>query len=237
MSDLFAVIDATWPPAAMTHTGPWTLRSGQGGGSRVSAATLDGPLTNDAIPQAETAMTAMGQTPLFMVRDGQVALDAALARAGYAIKDPVNIYAAPVASLLDHVPPVTAFTVWPPLQAQKEIWAEGGIGDARLAVMARAKGPCTSFLGRLHDTPAGTLFVSIHDGCAMIHAVEIAAAFRGKKLGRHLTQAAARWAQMNGAQTVALLTTKANDAANGLYTSLGMAVVGHYHYRIKAKEA
>lgn len=232
MSDWFAAIDATWPAARITQAGPWTIRAGQGGGSRVSAATLDGPF--DALDRAEAAMRDLGQTPLFMLRDGEDALDARLDDAGYVIKDPVNIYAAPVADLLADVPPVTAFTVWPPLQAQRDIWADGGIGAARLAIMHRAPAPKTTLLGRLHDTPAGTLFAAIHNGCAKIHAVEIAEGFRGQGLGRHMTRAAARWAAGQGADTVALLTTRANAAANGLYASLGMEVVGQYHYRIKA---
>ena len=62
---LYGVIDATWAPAAMTQAGPWTIREGQGGGQRVSAATANGPVTEADLPQAEAAMRALGQTPLF----------------------------------------------------------------------------------------------------------------------------------------------------------------------------
>lgn len=232
MPDCFAVCDATWPAASTTRVGPWTIRYGKGGGSRVSAATLDGPMGD--IHVAEQAMRALGQTPLFMIRNAEAALDNALEQAGYRIKDPVNIYAMRVADLLDRPPRVMTFTIWPPVQAQRDIWAAGGIGPARLAVMARAATPKTTQMGRLAETPAGTLFAGIHDGCAMVHAVEVAADFRGQGLGRELMRASARWALDNGATTMALLTTQANAAANGLYTSLGMPVVGQYHYRIQA---
>jgi GNAT superfamily N-acetyltransferase len=46
-------------------------------------------------------------------------------------------------------------------------------------------------------------------------------------------RAAARWAARQGAAELALLVTRKNVPANALYTSLGMSVVGSYHYRIK----
>ena len=39
---LFATMEATWPAASRRETGIWTLRDGQGGGKRVSAATTTG---------------------------------------------------------------------------------------------------------------------------------------------------------------------------------------------------
>jgi hypothetical protein len=44
-------------------------------------------------------------------------------------------------------------------------------------------------------------------------------------------RAAAFWAQEQGAQTLSVICTKANAGANGLYQTLGMAIVGEYHYR------
>ena len=43
---------------------------------------------------------------------------------------------------------------------------------------------------------------------------------------------AAHWAKANGAHWMSVLCTQANKGANGLYASLGMQVVGQYHYRI-----
>jgi len=44
---------------------------------------------------------------------------------------------------------------------------------------------------------------------------------------------AARWAARHDASHISAVCTQANAAANGLYTSLGMALVGQYHYRQK----
>ena len=65
----------------------------------------------------------------------------------------------------------------------------------------------------------------------MIHALEIAVEYRRRGLARHLTQAAAFWAQDQGANYLTLVTTQANAGANALYSSLGMTLVGQYHYR------
>ena len=233
LATLYRVTDISWPAAAQHRAGPWTIRDGRGGGQRVSAATADGDWQPADIALAEGAMRALGQTPLFMVRAGEDRLDAALAAQGYRIKDPVVLYAAPAAQIATRrPPPVTAFTVWPPLATQAEIWAQGGIGPGRLAVMERAPDPKTTLLGRADDRPAGTVYVGSGLGCAMIHALEVAAAHRRKGLARHLTVAAAFWALDQGLDWLTLVTTRANAASNALYTSLGMTPVGEYHYRI-----
>jgi ribosomal protein S18 acetylase RimI-like enzyme len=226
---LYDAIDATWPAAERREVAGWTIRRGDGGGSRVSAATGQGD-----IAVAEAAMDALGQPRLFMIHDGDEALDSTLAAAGYVVKDPVNLYAAEVTEIAaNRPPPVTSFQVWPPLQAQREVWAAGGVDDARIAIMERATCPKSAFLGRANDRPSGAVYAGVHQGIVMLHALEVAGIDRRQSLGKHLTQAVAIWGQSQGATHLALLATKANIAANALYTSLGMQVVGQYHYRIQ----
>ena len=232
--DLYKVIDTTWPAVETLRVGPVTVRNGAGGGSRVSAATLSGSLGPNDLAEAEAAMDAMDQPRLFMIGEGQDTLDHLLQSKGYEVMDPVWLYAAPIDAIAtDRPPPVTSFEVWPPLAAQTEVWAQGGIGPARLAVMDRAPEPKTTLLGRVDDTPAGAAFVGIDGACAMLHALEIAAPHRRKGLARHMTRAAAFWARDNGAAYFTLMTTQANVGANRLYSSLGMTRVGQYHYRIQ----
>jgi hypothetical protein len=98
-----------------------------------------GPMTS---PEAEGAMRALGQVPLVMIRSGEEALDALLAARGYAVVDPTDAFAAPFAALDLPAPPrLAAIPAWPPLAIQRELWAEAGIGPARLAVMERASIP------------------------------------------------------------------------------------------------
>ena len=233
----YDVIDKTWPPATRQTLGAWTLRLDPSGSSRVSAATAQAPVQAGDIAQAAKAMQAANQRPLFMIRDTDGALDDDLAMLGYQIKDPVNIYAAPLDAIAtNRPPPVTTFEIWPPLAAQVEIWAAGGIGAGRRAIMDRAPMPKTTILGRLQDRPAGTLFVGLAGQTAMIHALEIAAAHRRQGLARHMTIAAAFWAQAQHAKWLTLVATRANAGAHALYTSIGMAVVGQYHYRIAPED-
>ncbi|WP_146346431.1 GNAT family N-acetyltransferase [Falsiphaeobacter marinintestinus] len=226
------IVDGTWPAAEYRQVGPWTLRRGDGGGSRVSAATVNGAFDDSDIDAAEAAMRDMGQRPLFMIRPEDAALDAALAARGYEAFDAVNIYECGLDQLTDlPIPRVTVLVVWEPLAIMCEAWASGGIGPERLAVMQRAKGPKTGLLGRYNDKPGGVGFVAIQGDAAMVHALEILPHQRGMGLGKWMMRGAAIWARDHGATRMTVLCTQANDAANGLYSSLGMRVVGQYHYR------
>lgn len=231
---LLEALEATWPAAAIHRAGGFLIREGKGGGKRVSAATPGaGPLDIDT---AIGAMRALGQTPLFMLRGMDTALDADLEARGFAIVDPVNLYAAPVDLIAAEVPRVTVFDVWEPLAISAEIWAEAGIGPARLAVMHRVAGPRTALLSRLGQMPAGTAFVACDREVAMIHALEVRPEARRKGIAGQMMRHAANWAGRHGATHLALAVTQANAGANALYSSLGMQVVGQYHYRMASKD-
>ncbi|MDT8856951.1 GNAT family N-acetyltransferase [Paracoccaceae bacterium Fryx2] len=233
-TELDRVMEATWPAAARWRVGPWTVRDGQGGGKRVSAATADGAWLPADIAGAEAAMQALGQDCLFMIRDGDGDLDAALAARGYRIVDPVVAYAAPCAALAHPAPdPMEAFAHWPPLGIATDLWAAGGIGPARLAVMLRVAGPRTAILARVADRPAGVGFVALAGQTAMLHALEVPPRLRRQGSANIILRASANWALQNGATTLSLVVTAANSAARNLYASLGMQPVGQYHYRQK----
>lgn len=230
---LYEVCAKTWPAASETRVGPWEIRDGKGGGQRVSAATLDGPMS--APDGAEEAMRALGQTPLFMIRDGEQALDAELDARGYRIKDPVNIYVCPIGELTNlPIPKVTAFAIWEPLHIMRDIWLAGGIGPERVAVMERSTCLKTGLLGRWNDHPAGTGYCAIHGDIAMVHALEILPHQRGQGVGKWLMRRAALWAEREGTRYMSVICTQDNAAANGLYRSLGMVLKGTYHYRVLA---
>lgn len=235
-AQIFDVIEATWPPARRWCEGPWTLRDGQGGGKRVSAATAHRPVGASDIAAAEGAMRAIGQAPLFMLRAGagplDDALDDTLAEAGYALVDPVNIYAISLPDLdLPRPSRLTSFHLWEPLAIQAEIWAAGGIGPARLAVMHRAQGPKTALLGRMDARAVATGFAAMSGPTAMVHALEVLAPARRRGMGRALMAEAAHWARGQGAHTLSIICTAENVAANALYAGMGMTLMGRYHYR------
>jgi GNAT superfamily N-acetyltransferase len=171
--------------------------------------------------------------PLVLIREADTALDAALEARGWQIIDPVVAYAAPVAALQADLPPLSAFPHWPPLHIARTLWAEGGIGPARLSVMDRVTGPKATLLARLGDRPAGVAFAAVHEGTAMLHALEVRPALRRQGVGETLMRAAANWAAAEGADQLSLVVTARNTAARALYTRIGMQAVGQYHYRMK----
>ncbi len=230
---LAAVMDATWPPARSWRAGPWRIRDGQGGGQRVSATTAEGDWTPADLALAEAEALALGQRPLFMVGAQDARLDQVLEAAGYRRHDPVVAYAAPLTALAGPVDLMAAFPHWPPLAIACDLWAQGGIGPARLAVMDRVQAPKCAVLGRSHDHPSGVCFVAIHQGTAMLHALEVAPNQRRQGSAHNMLRSAANWALDKGAERLALVVTEANAPARGLYASLGMQVVGQYHYRVK----
>ncbi|WP_102107348.1 GNAT family N-acetyltransferase [Oceaniglobus roseus] len=231
---LFAAMEATWPAARTIELDPFRLREGKGGGKRVSAATLHGRLGPDDIDAAAAAMQSLGQPPLFRLEQGGGAFDDALAAAGYDVADPTVVRVCPIGGLASERPPrVSAFTIWEPLQIMRDIWAEGGVGADRQAVMARVRGVKTGILGRTADKPAASAFVAIHDGIAMLHALEVRRALRRQGTAVNVMRQAAIWAAGHGATHMAVLVTEANAGANALYAALGMEVAARYHYRIK----
>lgn len=225
---LFSAMEATWPPARRWPLGPFVLRDGAGGGKRVSAASVAGDWTLADLTAAEAAMAQ----PLFLIGPQDQALDDALALRGYQVIDPVLAYVAPVADLVQ-VPPkwMTTFPHWPPMQITRDLWAQGGIGPARVAVMSRASGAKTAILGRSNDRACGAAFVACDGDLAMLHALEVSPAFRRQGSAHNILRAAALWAQEQGATTLSLVVTTANAPARALYAFAGMQVVGQYHYR------
>jgi ribosomal protein S18 acetylase RimI-like enzyme len=228
---LATVMEATWPAAASHRLGPFLLRDGAGGGQRVSAGSVEGAFS---VGDLEAAVAAMEQ-PLFVIYPGRSeaddALDAALEMRGFALHDPVVAYAAPVATLTGELPFLAGFPHWPPLATACEVWTEGGIGPARVAVMDRVQGPKVAVLARGGDRAAGAVFVACHGGVAMLHALEVRPGLRRQGAGGHLLRAAANWAAGQGADTLSLVVTERNAAARALYQRAGMAEVGRYHYR------
>lgn len=232
--DLWPAIDASWPAATQEQFGPFIWREGAGGGSRVSAARAVDNVCSTALGSIERKFASAGRSPLFQLRQNDTAFDHLLASHGYTIADPTVCLIAPT-NIFGPPPPETAYVSWPPIAVQRQIWQAGGVTTPRLDVMARAQSPKTTILARHGETPAGTAFIAAFGSIAVLHALEIAPACRRAGVGASLMSHAAHWAQNNGAQTVAVLVTRANTAALALYSSLGMQEVDHYHYRRKGQ--
>lgn len=225
---LMQAIDVTWPPAETARRGDWVLRRGAGGGKRVSAASGTG---DPAV--AADAMRAWGQAPLYRLTPEDGALDSALAASGHRLADPVALYAAPAEAMTGSQSHMAAgYTCQCRLAIMEDIWAAGGIGPDRLAIMDRVRAPHRLLMSRAGERPAGVGFVALDGDVAMIHAIEVSPVYRRMGAARLLIEAAARFAHEQGASWLALAVTEANGPARALYEALGMTVAGRYHYRI-----
>lgn len=189
---IFAALEKTWPAARCLRVGPWNIREGNGGGQRVSAATLEKHRHAFDVAEAEQAMRDLGQVPLFMVRDQDNALDADLSARGYVLHDPVVIYATHCANLGVPAPdPLSGFAHWPPLAITADLWLTGGIGPKRLQVMDRVSLTKAAVLGRIGDRPSGVAFVAVDETTAVLHALYVPAEHRRRGGGEAILRHAA----------------------------------------------
>lgn len=215
------LLDATWPSASTRVERGWRIRHDPKGGNRVSATSAlipgkgDGPL----------------DAPLYMVREGEQELDATLAVQGYTKAFPCHIMAIEAKALAQDLLRDRVIACEGVLAKAREIWAEGNIGPARIAIMERAQCPKTVLLGRADDRALGTTFVGIHGDQAMLHALFVHPSARRTGLARDITIAAARWTLDMGATTLTLIVEESNGPARALYEGLGMGTVARYHYR------
>lgn len=230
---LFEALFATWAPAETRRIGGWTLRRGEGGGNRVSAATCDGPGCD--VAEAEATMRAWGQRPTFMIRPGDAALDARLAARGYPLVAPTLVLVAPPAALAPAAPDPRTVRCAAPLAVMREIWAAGGVGPSRWAAMARAVEPKCYLLARSGDRPAACAFVARDRDVAMLQALQVAPPLRRAGLGTALVRAAADWAVAEGAAVFSLAVEADNAPARALYAGLSMEQAAAYHYRLAAE--
>lgn len=223
----------TWPPAQTRSFGAWTARRGDGGGSRVSALTADDGATLDAQFDAACALAhEWGQPLLAQIAPGQGALDSALAAKGWTAADETSLMVAALAAVPElHEADRIIARVRTPLAALDDLWARGGVGLARRAVMARAAVAKERFLIRERERPAGAVFAAMSGDVVMLHALHVEPEFRRSGAGRAAVRAVADWGAAAGAAWIGLAVTQVNHAAIGLYHGMGLRPVGAYRYR------
>ena len=72
---------------------------------------------------------------------------------------------------MQQIPPVTAFSIFPPLAIQKELWTANGIDASKIAIMDRVQTPKTTIFARINAKPAASAFVAVVNKIAMVHAL------------------------------------------------------------------
>ena len=232
-SDIFEAIDVTWPAEKFLEIPKWKLRRSAKGGKRVSAATAIGAPDISDIKLAENKMAQWHQDKLFMIKKNEIILDEALSASGYRVIDPTNIWSISSKNLsIQKTLPVKTFTIFPPLAIQRELWRANHIPPSRIEIMDRVKTHKTTIFGRINARPAASAFVAVSNKFAMVHALVVDKKCRRQGMGKFVMQKVGSWAYQMGAESVVALCTEKNYSANILYKSLGMQVIGKYHYRV-----
>ena len=232
-SKFLKMLEDTWPPEKIIHLDAWTIRISEGAGKRASAISLEGIWEETSFKRLTNLLKKLGKSEIFMVYQSDSLFEKELNERNYKVFDKSCVFEIAVAELIKtEAPPVTMFSIWPPLQIQKELWITNGISWQRQAVMDRARKPKTSILGRWNDNPIASAFVAKSGNVAFLHALVVDKNFRRQGVAQALMRHAGQWADKNNCARLMVVTTEANSAATSLYTSLEFQLVSKYHYCI-----
>ncbi|MFC6488276.1 GNAT family N-acetyltransferase [Nitratireductor sp. GCM10026969] len=103
-------------------------------------------------------------------------------------------------------------------------------------VVSAIKADAGLFVLEDQDRPVATA-ICVHDGrLAGLFEIATSAAQRGRGFGRRTITSALKWAHSHGAKEAWLQVEADNEAALGLYRSLGFTELYRYHYRQPPRE-
>jgi GNAT superfamily N-acetyltransferase len=232
-SEFLQVLKDTWPPTKIINLDSWTIRISDGAGKRASAISLEGIWEEASFKRLKNLLKELDKSEIFIVYQSDSLFEKELNKRNYQVFDKSCVFEIAIAELIKtDAPPVTMFSIWPPLQIQKDLWNSNGIGWQRQAVMERATKPKTSILGRWNDNPVASAFVAKSGNVAFLHALVVDQNFRRQGVAQALMQHAGQWADNHNCARLMVVTTEANSAATSFYTSLEFQLVNKYHYRI-----
>ncbi len=232
-NEFLKLLEDTWPPEKVIHFDNWTIRISDGAGKRTSAISLEGIWEEASFRKLKDLLRELGKSEIFMIYQSGSLFEKQLNKLNYQVFDKSCIFEISVTELIKSEPsPISMFSIWPPLQIQKELWNSNGIGWQRQSVMNRANQPKTSILVRWSDNPVASAFVAKSGNVAFLHALIVDQNFRRQGVARALVHHAGQWAKKHNCARLMVVTTEANIAATSLYTSLEFQLVNKYHYRI-----
>ena len=232
-SEFLKFLEDTWPPEQVIHFDDWTIRISDGAGKRASAISLEGTWEENSFRKLKDLLRKLGKSEIFMIYQSDSLFEKELNKLNYQVFDKSYIFEIPVTELIkSKPPPISMFSIWPPLHIQKELWNSNGIGWQRQSVMNRASQIKTSILGRWSDNPVASAFIAKSGNVAFLHALVVDENFRQQGVAKALMRHAGQWAHKHNCSKLMVVTTEANVAATSLYTSLEFQLVNIYHYRI-----
>ena len=239
-----------WPAPRNVYFGGWVFRLGGGYTKRANSANALGPRHEmragsiNAYQPARDFAAVQAEAERFYAANGQPTIfrlsplagaeaDAALEAAGYEKLDPSTVMTAPLGAT----------------RAGAQVTIEPTPTPAWLNGIAAAQGVAPSHR-LIHDRivqaiALPTAFATVQVGGAAagfglgvgergavgLFDIVVRAEFRGRGLGRAITQALMDWGREGGATTAWLQVFDANRVALGLYEGMGFRAAYPYHYR------
>ena len=232
-NEFLKLLEKTWPPQKVIYFTDWTIRISDGAGKRASAISLEGSWEEASFKKLKNFLKELGKSEIFMIYEPDSLFEKELDKLNYQIVDKSCVFEIAVPELIKNKPPpISMFSIWPPLNIQKVLWNSNGVGWQRQAIMYRSSQPKTSILGRWSDNPVASAFVVKSGNVGFLHALVVDQNFRRQGVARALMQHAGQWANKHNCKRLMVVTTEANTAATSLYTSLEFQLVNKYHYRI-----
>ena len=232
-NEFLKFLEDTWPPEQVIYFENWTIRITDGAGKRASAISLEGTWEETSFRKLKDLLGKLGKSEIFIIHQSGSLFEKELNKLNYQVFDKSCIFEISVTELIkSKPPPMSMFSIWPPLHIQKELWNSNGIGLQRQFVMDRAIQLKTSILGRWNDNPVASAFIAKSGNMAFLHALVVDQNFRRQGVAQALMRHAGQWAEKHNCAKLMVVTTEENAAATSLYTSLEFQLVNKYHYRI-----
>ena len=243
-----------WPAPQTVFFGGWVFRLGGGYSKRANSANaLGGGGRHEMRAGSVNAWTpkrgfdeVMAEAERFYAANAQPAIfrlsplagpdaDATLAASNYERLDPSTVMVAP----LDSAAPDARVTLAPgptPAWLNGIAAAQGVAPSHRLIhdrIVQAIAWPTAFATAEVEGAAAGFGLAVAERGAVGLFDIVVRPEFRGRGVGRALTQALMAWARDGGAKNAYLQVGAANARARRLYEIMGFRDAYSYHYRRK----
>jgi N-acetylglutamate synthase len=247
MGDSVAFLESlafdAWPADEVLELAGWRLRFNRGVTNRANSVWpnhLEGPMSLDErLRGVESAYAERGLPALFQLTAAArpTDLDDALARRGYEIRSPTEVWTAPTALEVPALPAAIRAVchpdvddVWWQLSGERGRFRGDEIPVYRRLV-ERLRGRACFALAGIDGEPGATGIGVLGADRVGVFAMRTLEHLRGRGLGRAILAEIARFARERGATGLYLQVESDNRAARALYASAGFRPEYAYHYR------
>jgi ribosomal protein S18 acetylase RimI-like enzyme len=240
--------DAAWPAAEQVPLGPWKLRATHGVTRRANSVFTAGggdvhPNELERLVQEAERFYALRSLPaVFQISAATEAkeLDEVLARRGYSISGPSEIWANQMPDL--HGRRESGNEAWNLCCEDQpdDDWFDCAFDEAaerrrvHEQIVRRVPAPRIYISAKVAGMVAGCGMATSARGHTGIFCMATRPAYRRRGIGLALVRALCEWSRELGDGCAFLQVMTENQAAKGLYRRVGFEFEYGYHYRVKS---